>query len=56
MIYPLGGALLGAILGAVMARRRGGKGADMAQWGAVMAIVFALLGLFVLIFIERSLV
>lgn len=56
MIYPLGGALLGAIVGALAARGRGGKRADMAQWGAVLAIVFGMLGLFVLVFIERSLV
>lgn len=56
MIYPMGGALLGAILGVVAARKRGGTRADMAQWGAVLAIVFALLGLFVLVFVERSLV
>lgn len=56
MIYPLGGALLGAIVGAFAARRRGGKGADMAQWGSVLAIVFGMLGLFLLVFIERSVV
>ena len=56
MIYPLGGALLGAILGALAARRRGGKRADMAQWAAVLAILFGVVGLFVLVFIERSLV
>lgn len=56
MIYPLGGALIGAFVGALAARRRGGKRADMAQWGAVLAIVFGMLGLFLLVFIERSVV
>ncbi|WP_185020853.1 hypothetical protein [Histidinibacterium lentulum] len=56
MIYPLGGALLGAVIGALAARRRGGKPADLAQWAAVLAIVCGLIGLFLLVFIERSLV
>ena len=54
MIYPLIGILLGAITGALSARMRGGKGLDMLQWGSVFAIIFGLIGLFVLIFIERS--
>ena len=54
MIYPLIGILLGAIVGAARARMRGGKGLDMLQWGGVFAIIFGLIGLFVLIFIERS--
>jgi hypothetical protein len=54
MIYPLGGLLIGAILGAVRAKMKGGTGLDMAQWSAVFAIIFGLIGLFVLIFIERS--
>ena len=54
MIFPLGGMAIGAILGGVMAKRRGGKTADLLQWAAVMAIVCGLIGLFLLIFIERS--
>lgn len=54
MIFPLGGMILGAIIGVIQAKRKGGKGLDMAQWGAVYAILFGLIGLFVLIFIERS--
>ncbi|MBM1219136.1 hypothetical protein JQU17_02920 [Ponticoccus sp. SC2-23] len=56
MIYPLGGLLIGAILGAIRAKMNGGKGLDIAQWSAVFAIIFGLVGLFVLIFIERSMV
>ena len=56
MIFPLAGLFLGAATGALGARRRGGKPADMAQWAAVAAIVGGLIGLFVLIFIERSFV
>lgn len=55
MIYPLGGLVIGAILGALAARRRGGRPADMAQWGAVLAIVLGLLGLFIAIALDRSL-
>lgn len=54
MIYPLVGLVLGALLGAARAMRRGGKAADIAQWAVVHALILGLLGLFVLIFIERS--
>ena len=54
MIYPLTGLVLGAILGAVTARAKKGTGADMAQWAAVFAIVGGLIGLFLVIFIDRS--
>lgn len=49
----LGGLVLGAGLGAMTARRHGGKGADMAQYAAGFGIAFGLLGLFVTIIIER---
>lgn len=51
----LGGMLLGAVLGAGLARKRGGKTLDMLQYGAGFAIAFTLLGLFATIIIERSL-
>ncbi len=54
MIYPLAGLLLGAVLGAFSARIRGGRVLDMLQWAAVFAIIFGVLGMFVLIFIERG--
>lgn len=54
MIYPLAGLLIGAVTGALCAKMRGGKALDMLQWGAVFAMIFALIGLFALIFIERS--
>ncbi|MFQ1700723.1 hypothetical protein ACJ5NV_09010 [Loktanella agnita] len=54
MIYPLSGLLLGAIFGALRAKMRGGKLFDLLQWGAVFAIIFGLIGLFILIAIERS--
>ncbi len=55
MIIPLSGLLIGAIFGALRARARGGKGKDMLQWGAVFAIIFGLIGIFVLIFLQRTL-
>lgn len=54
MIFPLAGILLGAILGAFQAKRKGGKTMDMLQWGSVLAIVFGLIGLFILIYVDRS--
>ena len=55
MIFPLSGLLSGAIFGAMRAKSKGGKGKDMAQWGAVFAIIFGLVGLFLLIFLQRTL-
>ena len=54
MIYPLSGLLIGAILGAIGARRRGGKRLDLIQWAAVGAVMGGIVGLFVLVFIEQS--
>ncbi len=54
MIYPLAGLLIGALLGTLGARRQGGKRLDLLQWAAVGAIIGGIVGLFVLIFIERS--
>ena len=56
MLFPLAGLVLGALIGALRARARGGKALDMAQWGAVFAIIFGLIGLFALVFIERGLI
>ncbi len=46
-------SLAGAVLGALTARRRGGNRLDMAQHAGSFAILFALIGLFVGIFIMR---
>lgn len=50
------GAVLGALLGIGNARRRGGRGLDMLQYGTVTAIAFALVGLIITIVVHRSLV
>ena len=52
----LAGAILGALLGVWNAKRRGGRGLDMLQYGAATAIAFALAGLIITILIHRSLV
>jgi len=54
MIYPLSGLFLGALIGAYRAKRRGGKWADLLQWAIVFSIIFGLIGLFILLMIERS--
>ncbi|MFN3970776.1 MAG: hypothetical protein ACK4GO_07065 [Gemmobacter sp.] len=43
----------GALYGAVLAGQRGGKPLDRLQYAAGFGIAFALLGVFVTIFIER---
>ena len=54
MILPLGGIVLGALIGALRARMRGGKVLDMLQWGAAFAVILGIVGLFVLVFIQRA--
>ncbi|SDY28253.1 apolipoprotein acyltransferase [Citreimonas salinaria] len=49
------GILGGAIAGALVARRRKGNAADIAQYAVVYAIAFGLLGFIVTIVIERLL-
>ena len=49
----LAGLLGGGLIGALTAKRRGGKAADMAQYAAGYGIALGLLGLFVTIFLER---
>ncbi|MEO6300246.1 MAG: hypothetical protein ABIV25_10120 [Paracoccaceae bacterium] len=45
--------VIGAILGATMARQRGGKVLDMLQYGAVYGIAFGLVGLAISILLDR---
>ena len=49
----IAGLVIGAILGARTALKRGGSRWDAAQYGAAYAIGCSLLGLFATIFIER---
>ena len=55
MIFPLVGIVFGALYGALAARRRGGKTADLLQWAAVWAILLGLVGLFLTILLQRAL-
>ena len=47
------GALLGAVVGALTARRRKGSTADMLQYAAGFGIAFALVGLVITIAVHR---
>lgn len=46
-------ALIGGLFGYIRAKRRGGNRLDLLQFAAVHALIFAILGLFITIFIER---
>lgn len=52
----IGGAVLGAATGGLIAKKRGGSLADMLQYGAGYGIAFALVGLVATVLIERSMV
>jgi len=47
------GLILGAVVGAWQARRRQGTALDLAQWAAVYAIIFGLVGLILTIALGR---
>lgn len=47
-------ALTGAALGALQARRRKGRAADIAQYAVVYAMIFAVGALFVTLLIDRQ--
>lgn len=49
------GVVVGAALGVLSAKRRGGNRLDMAQYGAVWGIIGGLVGLFATIGLERIL-
>jgi hypothetical protein len=49
------GAIIGAIAGGTIARRRKGNAADIAQYAVVYAIAFGLLGFILTIAIEKAL-
>ena len=51
---PVIGIVLGAITGAIVAKRKGGRGLDMAQYAGSFAILFGLIGLFVAIYLARA--
>lgn len=51
----IGGLIIGAILGAWQAKRRGGNGTDMAQYAFVHALVLGVVGLGLTIALDRML-
>lgn len=54
-MFVIGGLVLGAIVGGLTARRRGGRPADIAQYAAGFGIAFGLAGLFVTLILDRLL-
>lgn len=48
-----GALILGAVVGTLTAKRRGGKMLDLLQYGAVYAIAFGLAGLAIGILLDR---
>jgi hypothetical protein len=52
-VIVLAGLIFGAAFGAFIARRRGGRGLDMLQYGAGYAIMFGLICLFISIILGR---
>lgn len=53
-MFVLAGAVFGGLGGGMIAARRKGKWADIAQYAFVYALIFAMLGLFVTIFVHRA--
>lgn len=49
----IAGLLVGALWGGLSARRRGGSGADMAQYAAVFGLIGLVLGLALTVLIDR---
>ncbi|MGR3551433.1 hypothetical protein [Pseudooceanicola sp.] len=52
----LAGALIGALFGGYRAKARHGRTADILQYAVVHAMLFALIGLFLTLFIHRALI
>ena len=46
-------ALIGAVLGVLHAHRKNGNRLDMAQYGAIFALISAVLGVFLAIYLDR---
>lgn len=47
------GAIIGAIIGGSLAKKRGGKPLDILQYAGIFALMFAIGGLFVTLFAHR---
>jgi len=53
MIY-IPAMLIGALIGGVTAKKRGGKGLDIAQYAAGYGIAFGLIGLIATVLLDRN--
>lgn len=47
-------ALIGALIGGITAKKRGGNRLDIAQYAAGYGMAFAVIGLFVTVFLMRG--
>jgi hypothetical protein len=52
-MYVIGGLILGAILGGVTAKRRGGAPLDIAQYAAGYGILFCIIGVAITVALNR---
>ncbi|MGR3711718.1 MAG: hypothetical protein ACU0A6_01155 [Shimia sp.] len=52
-MFVIFGALIGALSGGYIAKKRGGKRLDILQYVVIYAMIFAMLGLFVTLIIHR---
>ncbi len=52
-MFVLFGVVLGALIGALIARKRKGRSLDILQYAVVYAMIFAVIGLFVTIIVHR---
>lgn len=50
----IAGALLGATIGALTAKKRNGNGLDMLQYGAGYALAFTVVGMIITVAIDRA--
>jgi len=50
----IGGALLGAVIGGLTAKKHGGKSLDIAQYATAGAIAFAVIGMVATLIIHRA--
>ena len=52
-MFVFGGMLIGAVMGGMTAKRRGGKPLDVAQYAAGYGILFAVIGMVLTVAINR---
>lgn len=54
LLLPLITGAIGAVIGAMLMRKRGGNKKDMGQYAAGYGILFCVIGLFIAIFLARQ--